>query len=211
MIDFTVLPYGDSALLLELVEPADVLGLRDRLVSSRHPAIRAVVPAARTVLVEFDPSVAGTDLVVAAVREQAAAEQPDQPPSGELVQLPVYYDGADLSEVADHCGLPVPAVIELHTDAEYTVQFCGFSPGFGYLTGLDPRLRMPRLASPRAQVPAGSVAIAGEYTGVYPRSSPGGWRLLGRTTATLFDLDRRPPALLAPGTRVRFVPQTNDD
>ena len=204
MIDFTALAYGDTAVLLELAEPADVLGLRDRVVSLRHPAIRAVVPAARTVLVEFDPSTAGADLVVAAIREHAA-EPADQPSTGELVELPVHYDGADLSEVADRCGLPVPAVIELHAEAEYTVRFCGFSPGFGYLTGLDPRLRMPRLASPRAQLPAGSVAIAGEYTGIYPRSSPGGWRLLGRTTATLFDLDRDPPALLAPGTRVRFV------
>jgi KipI family sensor histidine kinase inhibitor len=207
VIEFTALPYGDSAVLLELVEPADVLRLRDRLVSSGHPAIRAVIPAARTVLVEFDPAVAGADRVVAVAHEQAAAEQPDRSSSGELVQLPVQYDGADLSEVANCCGLPVPAVIELHAGAEYTVRFCGFSPGFGYLTGLDPRLRMARLATPRAQVPAGSVAIAGEYTGVYPRSSPGGWRLLGRTTATLFDLDRRPPALLAPGTRVRFVNQ----
>jgi 5-oxoprolinase (ATP-hydrolysing) subunit B len=206
VIDFTALPYGDSAVLLELADPADVLSMRDRLISSGHPAIRAVVPAARTVLVEFDASVADADLVVAAAREQAATE-PDRPPNTELVQLPVRYDGADLTEVADRCGLSIAELIQLHAEAEYTVRFCGFSPGFGYLTGLDPRLRMPRLASPRAQVPAGSVAVAGEYTGVYPRSSPGGWRLLGRTTATLFDLDRRPPALLAPGTRVRFVPQ----
>ncbi|HJQ02555.1 MAG TPA: allophanate hydrolase subunit 1 [Jatrophihabitans sp.] len=207
MIDFTALPYGDSAVLLELADPADVLSMRDRLTSWGHSAIRAVVPAARTVLVEFDRSLADADLVVGAIGERATAEPANRAPSAEPVQLPVRYDGADLAEVAARCGLSVPAVIEMHAEAEYTVQFCGFSPGFGYLTGLDPRLRMSRLDSPRAQVPAGSVAIAGEYTGVYPRSSPGGWRLLGQTTVTLFDLDRQPPALLTPGTRVRFVPQ----
>jgi KipI family sensor histidine kinase inhibitor len=207
VIDFTVLPYGDCALLLELAEPADVLALRDCLASLPHPAILAVIPAARTVLIEFDPSVAGTELMVAAARDCAAGEQAGRLPAGEVLQLPVHYEGADLAAVADRCGLPVETVIGLHCDAEYTVRFCGFSPGFGYLTGLDPRLRMPRLASPRSQVPAGSVAIAGEYTGVYPRTSPGGWRLLGQTPATLFDLDRDGPALLAPGTRVRFVRQ----
>jgi KipI family sensor histidine kinase inhibitor len=97
-------------------------------------------------------------------------------------------------------------LIDLHTGAEYTVRFCGFSPGFAYLDGLDPRLHVGRRASPRTAVPAGSVAIAGEFTGVYPRSSPGGWQLLGRTDAQLWEVTRDPPALLTPGTRVRFVP-----
>ncbi|HET6210007.1 MAG TPA: 5-oxoprolinase subunit PxpB [Jatrophihabitans sp.] len=206
MIEFAVLPYGDCAVLLELAEPAGVLALRDGLLASRHPAIRAVVPAARTVLVEFEPSLAGPEQIVALAAECAADRGADRP-AGEPVQLPVRYDGADLAAVAEHCGLSVPTLVELHSAAEYTVQFCGFSPGFGYLTGLDERLRLPRLATPRTQVPAGSVAIADEYTGVYPTSSPGGWRLLGRTSAVLFDLHREPPALLAPGTRVRFVPQ----
>jgi KipI family sensor histidine kinase inhibitor len=119
--------------------------------------------------------------------------------------LPVRYDGADLDSVARECGLTVPEVIRRHCEPEYTVQFCGFAPGFGYLSGLDPALRLPRLASPRPAVPAGSVAIAGEFTGVYPRSSPGGWLLLGHTDAVLFDLDRQPPALLRPGVSVRLT------
>ncbi|HEX4726216.1 MAG TPA: 5-oxoprolinase subunit PxpB [Jatrophihabitans sp.] len=205
MIDFTVLPYGDSAVLLELAEPTEVLALRDGLLAQRDPAIRAVVPAARTVLVEFDP--ARTDPARIATSAQSLSGQTSDESAADLVRLPVRYDGADLAEVAEHCGLSVPELVELHSKCEYTVRFCGFSPGFGYLTGLDDRLRLPRLTTPRTQVPAGSVAIADEYTGVYPRSSPGGWRLLGQTSTTLFDLDRDPPALLAPGTRVRFVPQ----
>jgi KipI family sensor histidine kinase inhibitor len=205
MIDFTVLPYGDCAVLLELAEPAEVLALRDGLLARQDPAIRAVVPAARTVLVEFDP--ARTDPERIGGIAAACVAEPADPPTSDLLRLPVHYDGADLAEVAEHCGLSVPELVELHSAAEYTVQFCGFSPGFGYLTGLDDRLRLPRLATPRAQVPAGSVAIADEYTGVYPRSSPGGWRLLGQTPAVLFDLHRDPPALLRPGRRVRFVPQ----
>jgi KipI family sensor histidine kinase inhibitor len=123
------------------------------------------------------------------------------------VQLPVRYDGADLDPVARETGLTTEELIALHSGAEYTVRFCGFSPGFGYLTGLDRRLWLPRLATPRPAVPAGSVAIADEYTGVYPRSSPGGWRLLGSTDVPLFELDRQPPAVLAPGVRVRFIPR----
>ena len=206
MIEFTVLPYGDCAVLLELAEPAQVLPLRDGLLARQDPAIRAVLPAARTVLVEFDPDRADPDRI-AAVAGECALDQTSDRPATDPVQLPVRYAGADLTGVAEHCGLSVPELVELHSECEYTVQFCGFSPGFGYLTGLDDRLRVPRLATPRTQVPAGSVAIADAYTGVYPRSSPGGWRLLGQTSATLFDLDRHPPALLTPGARVRFVPQ----
>jgi KipI family sensor histidine kinase inhibitor len=205
MIEFTVLPYGDCAVLLELADPTEVLALRDGLVARKDPAIRAVVPAARTVLVEFDPARTDPERIAAIVIEMPDRTSDDR--ADDPVRLPVRYDGADLAAVAEHCQLSVPELIELHAAAEYTVQFCGFSPGFGYLTGLDDRLRLPRLTSPRTEVPAGSVAIADEYTGVYPRSSPGGWRLLGQTSAVLFDLDRDPPALLSPGTRVRFVPQ----
>lgn len=207
MIGWRLLPYGAGAVLVELAAVADVLPLRDALVAKAHPAVLAVVPAARTVLVEFDPA-AIADAQLRALLTQCL----DEPASSgtrrsqPAVELVVHYDGADLESVARQCGLTVPEVIRRHCAPEYTVQFCGFAPGFGYLSGLDPALRLPRLASPRPAVPAGSVAIAGEFTGVYPRSSPGGWRLLGHTDAVLFDLDRQPPAVLQPGTAVRLVP-----
>ncbi|HEX8079071.1 MAG TPA: allophanate hydrolase subunit 1 [Jatrophihabitans sp.] len=202
----TLLPYGQSAVLVELAAVRDVLPLRDALIAQRHPAVLAVVPAARTVLVEFDPDVAPVTELHTLIRHCASAPADTAARRSEpAVELAVRYDGADLESVARECGMGVEEVIRRHCAADYTVQFCGFAPGFGYLSGLDPALRLPRLASPRAAVPAGSVAIAGEFTGVYPRSSPGGWRLLGRTDAVLFDLDRRPPALLRPGLAVRLT------
>ena len=201
-----VLPYGDRAVLVEPADPDGVLPLRDWLVRQGHSGVVAVLPAARTVLVELDPVVLPMHRL-SELRAGAEPQLPSRPAGGEEVELPVRYDGADLATVAGEVGLTVDELVELHSGCEYTVQFCGFSPGFGYLTGLDRRLWLPRLATPRPAVPAGSVAIAGEYAGVYPRPSPGGWRLLGSTEVALFDLDRRPPALLAPGTRVRFVPQ----
>lgn len=190
-------------MLFEVEHASQVLPLRDELLHSRAPGICAVVPAARTVLVEFDPDVTSAEEISAlASATDLAADDLDASPH---VDIPVIYDGADLHAVAEETGLSTQEVMALHSGATYRVQFCGFSPGFAYLTGLDARLHMSRLASPRPSVPAGSVAIAGEYTGVYPRSSPGGWRLLGRTSATLFDLDRDPPALLVPGASVRFV------
>jgi KipI family sensor histidine kinase inhibitor len=121
-----------------------------------------------------------------------------------LVTIDVVYDGDDLAEVAATVGCSIEDLIELHGRPEYVVAFCGFSPGFGYLTGLDDRLVLPRRQRPRTSVPAGSVAVAAGYTAVYPASSPGGWHLLGRTDRVVWDVDRDPPALLAPGTPVRF-------
>jgi len=194
-----LLRYGDRAVL---IETEDVLGLRDSLLAQRHPAIEAVIPAARTVLVEYDPArfdPAGLLSQLRPVPSLGPAEAP--------LRIEVDYDGPDLAAVAEQAGLSPDEVVRRHSAAEYTVQFCGFSPGFGYLSGLPPELQLPRLATPRTRVPPGSVAVADEYTGVYPRPSPGGWRLLGRTDAVLFDLDRDPPALLQPGRRVRFCPR----
>lgn len=201
-----VLSYGGRAVLVEPTDPDSVLPLRNWLVRQGHPGVVSVLPAARTVLVEFDPAV----LSLTALREllaEADTAPADAQGGGETIELPVRYDGADLASVAEQVGISTGELVRLHSDREYTVRFCGFSPGFGYLSGLDERLRLPRLATPRPAVPAGSVAIAGEFTGVYPRSSPGGWRLLGSTEVALFDLTRDPPAVLAPGTRVRFVPR----
>jgi KipI family sensor histidine kinase inhibitor len=159
--------------------------------------ITELVPAARTVLVEGDPL---PDLAAL-----LAGVRPGPPVAGPTVAVPVTYDGPDLAEVAELTGLAAAEVARRHAEAEYVVAFCGFAPGFGYLTGLPAELHVPRRDSPRTAVPAGSVAVAGEFTGVYPRRSPGGWRLLGRTAVVLWDAGRDPPALLAPGTRVRFT------
>jgi KipI family sensor histidine kinase inhibitor len=199
-----LLPYGDQAVLVEVNRPDDVLPLRDCLIAQAHSAVRALIPAARTLLVEFDPGRIAPD-ELAELIERCGSVPAASAATHDTIRLDVGYDGLDLPAVADEIGESIEAVIRRHTEPEYTVQFCGFSPGFAYLTGLDPVLCLARLATPRPRVPAGSVAIASEYAGVYPRDSPGGWRLLGHTNATLFDLDRTPPALLTPGTRVRFV------
>jgi 5-oxoprolinase (ATP-hydrolysing) subunit B len=194
--------YGDQAVLLEPDDPAQLAGLQATL--HTVPGVLEVVPAARTVLASFDPARTSGSAIADAVRR--AEHAPPELPDAALVELPVRYDGADLKDVADEVGCSLPALVARHAAAEYVVAFCGFAPGFAYLTGLEPALHRPRLVTPRTSVPAGSVGIAAEYTGVYPRSSPGGWRLLGRTDAVLWDLDRTPPALLTPGTRVRFRP-----
>ncbi|WP_256461167.1 5-oxoprolinase subunit B family protein [Blastococcus sp. PRF04-17] len=120
------------------------------------------------------------------------------------MELPVTFDGPDLPEVAELVEMPVPDVVRALTSVALTVAFSGFAPGFGYLTGLPQELHVPRRATPRTRVPAGSVGLAGPYAGAYPSESPGGWQLVGRTDAVLFDVHRDPPALLFPGTRVRF-------
>ena len=140
-------------------------------------------------------------LLVAGVRAVDPARAISSPP----IEVEVRYDGEDLESVATAAGLDVDEVVALHSAAEYVVAFCGFAPGFGYLRGLDPRLHLPRRATPRTRVPAGSVAVAAEYTAVYPRPSPGGWHLLGSTDRVMFDPDRSPPALFEPGVHVRFV------
>ncbi|MFG1916138.1 allophanate hydrolase subunit 1 [Micromonospora sp. NPDC048898] len=124
---------------------------------------------------------------------------------GAEVVVPVEFDGPDLPAVAEHWGLPVPAVLRRLTGTRFRVAFCGFAPGFPYLTGLPAELALPRLATPRARVPAGSVALAGPYAGIYPSASPGGWLLVGRTELVLFDVSADPPARLGPGTLVRMV------
>ncbi|MFG2333924.1 allophanate hydrolase subunit 1 [Streptomyces sp. NPDC048604] len=197
-------PVGDHGLLVELDDGAQVRALHAELLRRRAagtlPAVRELVPAARTVLLDglAEPRRLAAELPfwdVPALPERTA----------EPVVVPVRYDGPDLAEVAALWGVSAEAVVRIHTAAEFTVDFCGFTPGFGYLTGLGARYDVPRRATPRTSVPAGSVALAGPYTGVYPRSSPGGWQLVGRTDAVLWDPAREPAALLTPGTPVRFT------
>ena len=194
-----VLPSGPSALLASLEDAADVPVLYADL--RRDLPARDVVPGARTVLLD------GLEDLEAA-RGYLAAWTPSARSAGRearAVELPTTYDGEDLDDVARRWGMTRAEAVATHTGTEFTVAFVGFSPGFAYCTGLPAELAVPRLERPRPKVPAGSVGLAGEYAGVYPSASPGGWRLLGRTAVTLWDASREEPALLTPGTRVRFT------
>ena len=196
-----VLPFGDSALLVEVDGLTEVLALAAAVRAARPAGVLDVVPAARTVLLTVVP---GTEL--GAVR-RAVLDLPVDPaavPDGDTVEIPVTYDGPDLAEVARLTGLGEDEVVAAHTGTPWRIAFGGFAPGFAYLTGGDPRLTVPRRDEPRTAVPPGSVGLAGEYSGVYPRSSPGGWQLIGHTDAVLWDAKRDPPALLSPGGFVRF-------
>jgi KipI family sensor histidine kinase inhibitor len=199
-----LLSYGDRAVLLEAPDSTTVLAVHAALRRRAVPGVIELIPAARTLLVQFDPARVDPPRL-SAILSGLDLSSPETV-TGDEVELEVRYDGADLASVAKEAGCTVADVIQRHSSVQYTVAFCGFTPGFAYLTGLDSRLYLPRLATPRTHVPAGSVAIAGEYTGVYPRATPGGWRILGTTPAALWDTDRRPPALLTPGSRVRFTP-----
>jgi KipI family sensor histidine kinase inhibitor len=196
-----VLPYGDRALLVEVADLAAVAAVRAALERSPLPGQRDLVPAARTVLVVLDRRPTGAD--VEAVRHVPVVPTAG-PGDGPVVDLPVVFDGPDLGEVARLTGRSVPDLIAALSAADLVVAFGGFAPGFAYLAGLPEDLHVPRRATPRTRVPAGSVGLAGPFAGAYPRASPGGWQLVGRTDAVLFDVDRDPPALLVPGTRVRF-------
>lgn len=201
-----LLPYGEHAVLVEASEDEQPLALVRALTAAAAPAIAEIVPAARTVLVRFVPEFERPDIAALLSHSTEAGGEPEPASARGPIELPVRYTGADLQQLAEEFAMSTSELVERHTGAEYTVAFCGFAPGFAYLTGLDRSLWAPRLADPRAAVPAGSVGIAGEYTGVYPRSSPGGWRLIGRTDAPLWDTRADPPATLTPGRTVRFVP-----
>ena len=198
-----VLKCADTGVLVEVGDLAEVVALRAALAGARPPGVTDIVPAARTVLLRVEPGT-DTDRVAAAVTDLPLTPGEHQG-GGEVVTIPVVYDGEDLDDIADLVGMTPPEVVAAHTAATWTVAFCGFAPGFGYMVGDDPRLNVPRRGEARTRVPTGSVALAGEFTGVYPRSSPGGWQLLGRTETRIWDLDRDPPGLLRPGVRVRFT------
>ncbi|WP_042800608.1 allophanate hydrolase subunit 1 [Streptomyces sp. C] len=194
---------GREALLVEVDTAGEVAALHAELLRRRDAGelggVRELVPAARTVLLDGvrEPGALAARIAGWEVPPLARAEGP-------LVTVPVRYDGPDLAEVAAAWGVAEREVAELVGGIVFRVAFCGFAPGFGYLTGLPERLWLPRRATPRTAVPAGSLALAGEYAGVYPRSSPGGWQLIGSTDAVLWDPAREPAALFAPGVRVRF-------
>lgn len=204
MAAIEVLRCGVGGALIEVATREQVLSLHAALRARRPEGVLELVPAALTLLVRFDPtrtSVARLRADLGGIRHDDQSTTRQRP---DTVVVPVRYDGPDLLEVCAATGLSRAEVIRRHVRGEYTVAFCGFAPGFAYLTGLDPALHLPRLSSPRASVPAGSVALADLYTGVYPRSSPGGWRLIGTSQSSFWDVDREPPTLLSPGARVRF-------
>lgn len=203
----TIRDYGDRALLIECDGIDEVLAfaaaVRAGATEGAISGVVDVVPAARTVLVSLaDPRLQQP------VRALLGAVEvtPSPPPTGGTadVVIDVRYDGPDLEDVAAQLRMAVDEVVEAHTGTPWRVGFSGFAPGFAYLVGGDARLRVPRRAEPRTRVPAGAVALAGEFSGIYPRESPGGWQLIGRTDAVLWDLDRAAPALLRPGMWVRF-------
>ena len=187
-----LLPCGDGAVLLDCGSLEEATEWFAALIDL-DPVL-----GAQTVLLRGSPAELRAAIAGREPKSSAVASEADE------VVLTVTYDGPDLAEVAALTDLSEDEVVAAHTETAWTVGFCGFAPGFAYLTGGDPRLHVPRRATPRANVPAGSVGLAGDFSGVYPRSSPGGWQLIGRTEADLFDVDRSPPALLQPGMRVRF-------
>ncbi len=196
------LPVSLTTILVELADLDETLALFASLQADPVAGIEDLVPAARTLMIRFRPERLSAAELAAAISGRDLSVR--AAPSEHLVEIPVRYDGEDLDEVAALTGLSVEEVIRRHTESEFTVAFCGFAPGFGYLVGGDPALEVPRRQSPRTRIPAGSVALAGAFSGVYPQASPGGWQIIGTTPEKMWDLSRDPPALFQPGYRVRF-------
>lgn len=226
-VDTMIEALADDAWLIRLGETIDpainarVHRLTARLRAEAPPWLRVLTPAYASLAVFFDDGHTDADTVLrelraaldaeatASARTTSDAAASDNDASSRIVEIPVAYGeafGADFSAAAAELGLSAQALVERHSGAEYRVAMLGFAPGFPYLLGLDPALALPRLSTPRTRVPAGSVAIGGAQTGIYPRESPGGWRLIGRTPLRLFDPARAQPSLLTPGDRVRFRP-----
>jgi KipI family sensor histidine kinase inhibitor len=197
------LPVSLTVLLVELADLDETLALFASLQADPVDGIEDMVPAARTLMIRFRPERLTAEKLCGAIATRDLSAR--IVPSDTCVEIPVHYDGEDLADVAELTGLSVDEVIRRHTASEFTVAFCGFAPGFGYLVGGDPTLQVPRRQSPRTKIPAGSVALAGAFSGVYPQASPGGWQIIGTTPEKMWDLSRDPPALFQPGYRVRFT------
>jgi KipI family sensor histidine kinase inhibitor len=194
--------FGANGLLLEVDDPAGWFAELNRRRAAGELAAVEIVPGARTVLLDGVPDAAAT------TERLRGWTLPEAEPTAAIenaVEIPVDFDGPDLDAVAARWHTDVRGVIDRLTATQLRVAFCGFSPGFAYLGGLPDELAVPRLSTPRTRVPPGSVGLADIYAGIYPTASPGGWHLIGRTDITLFDPDQDPPALLSPGTPVRFI------
>ncbi|HET7922732.1 MAG TPA: 5-oxoprolinase subunit PxpB [Gammaproteobacteria bacterium] len=194
--------FGDAALLIELPDAQAAQALCQALLVGASAGIEDVVPGFQSLLIRFDPLKQDAARLAERIRNSTYS----LPFSSKPVEheIGMHYDGPDLSMIVQASGLSVEEIVHRHSRAVYRVAFIGFAPGFPYLTGLDPALHLPRHKTPRVHVPAGAVAIADQFCGIYPRSSPGGWHLIGTTDASLFDADRDAPCLLSPGDTVRF-------
>ena len=213
----TIEPLGEACLVVRFGTGVDAVTSRAvAAATAAHtaaalPGVVDVAPTFNTVAVVFDPHQADPRALSGAILADLQNLNSGDPTPGTLVEIPVAYggdDGPDLATVAAHAGLDSDEVVRLHTTADHVVGMIGFAPGFPYLLGLPAALSIPRRPTPRTSVPAGSVAIAERQTGIYPRTSPGGWQVIGRTPRAMFDPHRDPPALLRAGDRVRFVPVT---
>jgi KipI family sensor histidine kinase inhibitor len=191
---------GEGGLLVETADAAEAHALREALLRRRIPGLRELIPGYASLLIVADPLTTDMDALAASLPAQPEA----MPQAVREHQFLARYGGEDLAAAARQLNLEAAELVRRHAAPLYTVAFLGFAPGFPYLTGLDPSLRLPRLARPRTVVPAGSVAMADEFTGIYPQATPGGWHILGHCDSKLFDVSRAEPALLAPGDRVRF-------
>ena len=208
MSELSVHPLGETALCCTLPTPVS-LEQQQRIWQlatglAEVDGVQELIPGMNNLTLVFDP-LCTEPAELEAAAQALWAKPPRRRQLGQLVDIPVIYDGPDLGDVAKHCGFSAAEVVQRHTAAEYVVYFLGFQPGFAYLGGLDEALHTPRRPEPRVSVPAGSVGIGGTQTGIYPLASPGGWQLIGRTNMPLFDPRAEPPTLLAPGDRVRFV------
>ena len=195
-------PVGLDGLLVELANLAQTLALFDALERAPALGVEQIVPAAQTLLVHFRPSAVSREALAAEIASRDISAPKRQ--AGKLIEIPVHYNGEDLNDVAQALGITTDEVIRRHTSSDYSVAFCGFAPGFAYLSG-SAGLVVPRRSSPRTRIPAGAVALAGGFSGIYPQASPGGWQIIGVTGTRMWDLQREEPALLQPGYRVRFI------
>jgi inhibitor of KinA len=213
MSELSIVPLGSSAALISVGDAMSaenasrVHALMRQVSDAKLDGVIDVAPAYSTLAIYFDPAQTSYEEVAATARSlDAASSDVDATSSSALVEIPVHYDGMDLVEVAQRCGFTVEEVIRRHSSVTYDVYMLGFVPGFAYLGVLDASLVLSRRSEPRTRVPSGSVAIAGAQTGIYPRSTPGGWHIIGTTKLAMFDVARSRPSLLAAGDRVRFVP-----
>ncbi len=209
------LPAGDCAFSVELgagIDPRVNQAVHDLLVAIEERGLDGImdlVPSYRAILVQYNPLVADLSRLQEEITALEALALEGEPSTPRSVEIPTLYGGEagpDLDYVAQHNGLSAEEVVRIHSETRYLVYMLGFSPGFPYLGGMSERIETPRLATPRAVIPAGSVGIAERQTGVYPTETPGGWRLIGRTPLALFDPNREPPCLVEQGDYIQFVP-----